>query len=272
MVCNKWSFDTYGSSLDLEDGFKFRIAGFTSYSGSSIATSTFVSRNSWTNHPTWWQWGYGILSSLIDNGTILKTGTIGFVYDEDSESAGWSFARLENYANQVNYNLGKTMYPFNVAYINKIISGSYSYKLTLDSLVIDHQKVYIDHIVNPAGYIGISDHKFEYGYINTIYYATLNQNSSKDIKHNIKPIESVGGKIDKLEPVTFVYDSDPGERTRMGLIYEDTVEVMPEICTNNEGNKAINYVELIPALLKEIQDLRSRVKTLEDKLNERGDT
>lgn len=109
-------------------------------------------------------------------------------------------------------------------------------------------------------------------YATNVYYSYMYQQSSKDIKHNIKPLESVGYKIDKLEPVTFVYDSDQKEQTRMGLIYEDTVKVMPEICTNNEGNKAINYVELIPALLKEIQDLRSRVKTLEDKLNERGDT
>ena len=38
---------------------------------------------------------------------------------------------------------------------------------------------------------------------------------------------------------------------------------MPEICTGDESNKAISYTELIPMLLKEIQDLRARVKTLE---------
>ena len=49
----------------------------------------------------------------------------------------------------------------------------------------------------------------------------------------------------------------------MGLIYEDTIEIMPEICIQDEANKAISYVELIPALLKEIQDLRKRVAELE---------
>lgn len=98
-----------------------------------------------------------------------------------------------------------------------------------------------------------------------IYYKYLIQNSSRDIKHNITDLPPVGEKLDQLRPVTFVYDDDETEKQRMGLIYEDTVEVMPEICTDNESHKAINYVELIPALLKEIQDLRARVKQLEER-------
>jgi len=89
------------------------------------------------------------------------------------------------------------------------------------------------------------------------------QQSSREIKHDICPMESAGEKLDMLRPVTFVYDSDPEEQTRTGLIYEDTVGIMPEICTGDEGNKAINYVELIPVLLKEIQELRARMAELE---------
>ena len=116
--------------------------------------------------------------------------------------------------------------------------------------------------------IGASNNYFGYGYIKNIYYNTLVQNSSKDIKHNITPLPSVGDKLDRLEPVTFVYDDDKDEKVRAGLIYEDTVEVLPEICTDDESNKAINYVELIPMLLKEIQELRARVKALEEREEE----
>ena len=97
----------------------------------------------------------------------------------------------------------------------------------------------------------------------TITYNTLISNSSRDIKHNVNPLPSIGEKLDQLQPVTFVYDDDEQEKTRMGLIYEDTKEVMPEICTDDESNKAISYIELVPALLKEIQDLRKRVAELE---------
>ena len=88
------------------------------------------------------------------------------------------------------------------------------------------------------------------------------------MKHDIKALPSAGEQIDKLKPVTFVYDSDTKERKRNGLIYEDTIEIMPEICTGDESDKGIDYTALIPVLLKEIQDLRSRVKDLEERLGE----
>ena len=103
------------------------------------------------------------------------------------------------------------------------------------------------------------------GTFTTVNYTNLVQSSSKEIKHNIQSMKPVGELIDRLNPVTFVYDNDADEKQRMGLIYEDTVGIMPEICTENEANKAISYVELIPALLKEIQSLRSRVKSLEER-------
>ena len=117
------------------------------------------------------------------------------------------------------------------------------------------------------GILGSSTKKWRV-YGEEVYYDSLLQNSSKDIKHDIHPIPSVGDKLDKLKPVTFVYDDDVKETERIGLIYEETIEVMPEICTQDESEKAINYVELIPALLKEIQDLRKRVKELEERIGE----
>ena len=99
-----------------------------------------------------------------------------------------------------------------------------------------------------------------------ITYDTLTQNSSREIKKDISPIEPAGDRLDRLTPVSFIYITDPEEKVHQGLIYEDTVEIMPEICTNEErdGIKAISYVEMIPILLKEIQELRARVKALEE--------
>ena len=46
--------------------------------------------------------------------------------------------------------------------------------------------------------------------------------------------------------------------------------VVPEMCIegfnscNNQAEKNLNYLELVPLLLKEIQNLRERVKELEN--------
>lgn len=90
------------------------------------------------------------------------------------------------------------------------------------------------------------------------------QGSSRERKHDIKPIEDVSDKVDRLEPVSFIYNNDETNHKRFGLIYEDTVDVLPEICFE-DGNheKGIDYPALVPVLLKEIQSLRKRVADLE---------
>lgn len=103
-------------------------------------------------------------------------------------------------------------------------------------------------------------------YITTINYVNLVQTSSRDVKHDIQDISSEGDRLDKLHPVTYVYNNDSQNRKRYGLIYEETIEVMPEITTQDDNNKAINYVELIPILLKETQELRKRVSDLENRV------
>ena len=133
-------------------------------------------------------------------------------------------------------------------------AGWYLYE---DGSIIPHVSDGLQIPIMP--YIGDSSHA------PNIYYTNLYQGSSKDIKHDIQTLTEMGEKIDQLNPVTFVYDNDALEQKHCGLIYEDTEGVIPEICTGNEGNKAINYVELIPMLVKEIQDLRRRVRELEER-------
>ena len=123
---------------------------------------------------------------------------------------------------------------------------------------------YDDSDLQMINNIGNSASKWDvYGRI--IHYTSLIQDSSRDVKHDIQGMQSVGDKLDRLIPVTYIYDDDETESRRPGLIYEDAIDVMPEICTGDEGNKGISYIELIPMLLKEIQDLRARVKTLEER-------
>lgn len=88
--------------------------------------------------------------------------------------------------------------------------------------------------------------------------------SSRYVKKNIKKIEC-NDTIDKLTPVSFEYKGDKVRHN--GLIYEDTIDIMPEICNCDEmGRKGINYVELVPVLLKEIQNLRKRLEEVEKKV------
>lgn len=116
--------------------------------------------------------------------------------------------------------------------------------------------------------IGANGDEWKYGYFKDIY-GTLHNPSSREMKHDIVYIGDPGKQIDRLSPVRFVYNDDEDERIHYGLIWEDTVNVLPNICSETDKDdpktRAINYVELVPILLKEIQNLRKRVKELEHK-------
>lgn len=129
----------------------------------------------------------------------------------------------------------------------------------------------IGHYENSSGifdywychWLGCPGRTVSGAWITDVHYTDLIQISSREAKHNIRNLEDVGEKIDALTPVRYVYNDDDTERDRLGLIYEDTIDILPEICTYSNGGKGINYVELVPALLKEVQSLRARVSALE---------
>ncbi len=94
----------------------------------------------------------------------------------------------------------------------------------------------------------------------------LQQVSSRKVKKDIQLLNTTGDQIDKLKPVSFKYINGDNS-IQFGLIYEDTVNILPEICVDAEGSKTITYTELIPVLLKEIQSLRRRTRDLETQLS-----
>jgi hypothetical protein len=117
------------------------------------------------------------------------------------------------------------------------------------------------------GNIGTQTHRWDVLWVDTAHYRDHPSDSSRTKKHDIKPIRETGELIDSLEPVEFVYNDDSSEKVRFGLIYEDTIDKLPEICTEDDktGDLGITYEPLNTILLKEVQELRKRVKELEEK-------
>lgn len=122
--------------------------------------------------------------------------------------------------------------------------------------------------------LGTQSNRFGFAHIYWIEFHTIEgdtcwayhfyeRSSTRDKKHDIQDMPDMGDVIDRLRPVSFVYDEDPKEEKRYGLIYEETIDVLPEICTRDEEHKSLSLNELVPILLKEIKSLRARVSALE---------
>ena len=99
-----------------------------------------------------------------------------------------------------------------------------------------------------------------------LYYQT----SSKRYKTNIVNLENSLDKIDSLRPVRYV-DINTKEPA-CGLIAEETVEIIPEVVFTKEIEgfdkpqvEGINYSDLVPFLIKSIQELKAEIELLKNK-------
>ena len=146
-----------------------------------------------------------------------------------------------------------------------LLSGSGYLALIPQAITVDAQgnisKIGTAQLGRPGGYDG-----WDEGYITDIYYSNLYQTSSREMKEDITPLDISGDVIDALAPVSFRYKTGD-RRTHFGLIHEDTLPLLPEICKGSAEEepqkKAIDYMQLVTVLLSEVQKLRARVSALE---------
>lgn len=92
--------------------------------------------------------------------------------------------------------------------------------------------------------------------------------SSERYKENISPITNETSAVLDLTPVKFNYKNDEKKDVQYGLIAEEVDKVFPYLCLYDKEGKpeSVKYYELATLLLKEIQNLRSRVHELEKNL------
>ena len=98
-----------------------------------------------------------------------------------------------------------------------------------------------------------------------VYAQSFVQNSSRIYKENIKQLsDDEAKKILNLSPVTFDFKKNyGGQQNCFGLIAEDTAKVIPSVVYEMDDAYGINYVELIPFLIKMIQIQEQRINELE---------
>jgi len=94
-----------------------------------------------------------------------------------------------------------------------------------------------------------------------------NITSDQRLKENIQDSESASSLIDSLQVRQFDWKSDNSHQ-RYGFVAQELVLVAPEAVyqpRNEEEMMAVDYSKLVPMLVKEIQSLRKRILTLENK-------
>ena len=88
--------------------------------------------------------------------------------------------------------------------------------------------------------------------------------SSARYKRDIQPMGDRSHGLLKLRPVTFHYKFDPQGPQQYGLIAEEVAEVYPDLVTKGDDGKveSVQYHELIPMLLNEVQHQQQQLSQL----------
>ena len=77
-----------------------------------------------------------------------------------------------------------------------------------------------------------------------VKYNTLVRRGSTSEIRNVAAIQSsLLAAVDSLNPVTYVYTDDTSETSRMGFTYDNVLNVLPRICTQDSTNNGVDYVE-----------------------------
>lgn len=116
---------------------------------------------------------------------------------------------------------------------------------------------------NDSKNIGTDSVRYKNGYFSgTVKSGSFDITSSREKKEAIENYLNSGLEIiDSLQIVTFKYKSDEDERTHIGIIAEDS----PMEILANDG-KALSLADSVGVLFKAVQELSTKVKDLEKRL------
>ena len=101
---------------------------------------------------------------------------------------------------------------------------------------------------------------------NNVYCGTLFQRSDYRIKDNVQKLDDTF-TVKYLNPVS--YTNTQTNNKNIGLIAHELQEHYPELVKGDKDGETlqtVNYVGLIPILIKEIQDLRNELEELKNEV------
>lgn len=109
-----------------------------------------------------------------------------------------------------------------------------------------------------------------------IYATGFNTTSSRRYKQNIVPVAYGLSAIMRLRPVQYQYNFEKSGVTHVGLIAEEVDEVVPEVVIKHNDQDeqtttgkamGINYQELVPVLIKGMQEQQAVIEQQQKQLD-----
>lgn len=126
--------------------------------------------------------------------------------------------------------------------------------------------------INATGLIPSTDNSYSLGTTSRRWSEVWSvngtiQTSDARLKVQITDMQYGLNEIMKLRPVTYRWKQDPSQ-LKVGLIAQEVQQVVPEVVVGNAQSDTLgmNYAELVPVLIKSVQELKKEIEDLKKEL------
>lgn len=179
--------------------------------------------------------GGGITSNCTSNFQVPVSNSSGNLscsqISDNGTTVGIGSTGTVSYTSLSNFQLGTTLPPS---------SGNF--------------KLNVDGVVRSLAYYAFSDKKF---------------------KKDIKPIENALETIEKIDGKTYLWDREKNKDKNFddgghsGFLAQELEKVLPHlVATSENGEKAVNYIELMPYLVEAIKEQQAQINDLRNQIAE----
>ncbi|MEQ9299088.1 MAG: tail fiber domain-containing protein [Cyclobacteriaceae bacterium] len=131
--------------------------------------------------------------------------------------------------------------------------------IALDGDLENHVYLYGDGTIDATGNVNAASMTALGGF---------NQTSDRRLKKNILPLNQTLSKVLQLRGVTYQWkDEKQSQANQIGVIAQEVEAVYPEfVVTNEEGEKAVNYSQMVAVLIEALKEMNGTVQSLESKV------
>jgi hypothetical protein len=250
----------------------------------AIGYGSLEEGNFLTGTPYYRNEAIGIRSHVIGNRN-KSTGSKSFSIGNDNLSQGTgAFSVGENNISTGDYSMALGLFSESVAY------GSFSfgnnayadgYNTTAigsantvdDSAIADQWNQNNRAFVIGNGFYDIDNAQLTRSDAFTVWFngdatlaGNLNINSDARLKANIVSLGSTLAKLLQIDGKSYTMKKDESEKQKIGLLAQDIEKVFPELVSESNGIKSVNYQGLVPVLINALKEQEERIKRLEELL------
>jgi hypothetical protein len=94
----------------------------------------------------------------------------------------------------------------------------------------------------------------------------LRVNSDARLKANIISLGSTLAKLLQIDGKTYTMKKDEKKKQKIGLLAQDIEKVFPELVSESNGIKSVNYQGLVPVLINALKEQDSKMKEQETRI------